>query len=160
MKNSIARIFFVVAGALLCLAMAQPAASGDGEVSGKVIETLREESIILVSPGGENDEENNDPVLIKGFPYNYAERELEIELGAQQDSIAIENGDCITVKYIEDEKKNYIILKAAALTRYCGDCTRSDQCYDTLNGIIFLQEVDVKYLPVNKNPSFSDSKNN
>lgn len=157
MKGSITNIFFIVVGVLLSLALVQPAMPYEESITGVVIETLREESIIIIKPF----DETKDPVLIKGFPYNFAERELEIELSLPEDNVAIENGDCVTIYYLVAEmgRAGELINKAVALIYYCGDCVESGECYEDPVGIIFLEKEDDEYSPVNKNPNYSNSHN-
>lgn len=151
---------FVIVSVLLCLVLVPPAVSAEDlvfEVSGVVDKTIREDSIIIIDPF----DPKEDPLLIKGFPYNFVERELESALSQPKDSIAIEEGDCITILFIVDEVGlyNQTINRALALVEYCDECNYDDTCYVDPVGIVFLEQEDNEYSPVNKNPNSIKSYN-
>ena len=93
MKNWTTKIFYVVVSVLLCLAVAQSAIFDKGTlVSGRIIETLWEKNIIKIE---DEDTADGEIVLTNEFLYCFAERDLEMALRVEEDSTAIESGDCV-----------------------------------------------------------------
>ena len=118
------------------------------EVEGMIDAVDREEKTIEVTPYPVGDN-----VLLKGFPFDYLERVLSDM--DPFDDVAITAGDCVTVVYFEEEKKEKVINRAVALTRYCKQC--AEFCYENPDGILIVEiEDDGDAYPVNKNPAEDD----
>ena len=97
------------------------------EVKGMILEADRVEKTIEVAPDPEGDN-----VLIKGFPFDYLERVLsDME---NFGDVTIAAGDCVTVVYLKEDKKEKVINRAVALTRYCNQC--AVLCYENPDGIL------------------------
>lgn len=118
------------------------------EVKGTILAVDRVEKTIEITP-----DPVGDNVLIKGFPFDYLDRVLS-DMDAFGD-VTIAAGDCVTVVYFEEEKKEKVINRAVALTRYCRQC--AVLCYEDSDGILIVEiEDDGDAYPVNKNPAEDD----
>ena len=51
--------------------------------------------------------------------------------------VTIAADDCVTVVYFEEEKKEKVINRAVALTRYCNQCAVI--CYEDSDGVLIVE---------------------
>ena len=150
MRHSIKMLLAVVLTVMSLAVLPADRAEGVDllEVAGTILAVDRVDKTIEIAPDPEGDN-----VLIKGFPFDYLERVLS-DMDPSGD-VAITADDCVTVVYFEEEKKEKVINRTVALTRYCNQCAVF--CYEDSDGILIVEiDDDGDVYPVNKNPGEDD----
>ena len=144
MKRSIKTLIVVLLSVMSLAALPADRAEGIDllKVEGTIFAVDRADRTIEIAPDPEGDN-----VLINGFPFDYLDRVLS-DMGMFGD-IEIAADDCVTVVYVEDEKKETVINRAVVLTRYCKQCAVT--CYEDSEGILIVEIDDHgDFYPVNK----------
>ena len=93
-------------------------------VTGEIVLTDRDSSIIVLALEGEED------ITIHGFPFGNLEAQLT-KILVDSDGITIEVGDCVSVEYFKKELySGEVVNKWESLMKYCEDEKCTESCYE------------------------------